>query len=213
MHGLALRKHVLNEEIDYLSLKSLLTDYAHPRDKITALLKANVLIRVKKGLYVFGKDFAEKPYSKETLANLIYGPSAISLEYALAFYGLIPERVNTITSITNKRNKIFATPVGRFTYQYLQTVKYSIGIDLVALDDTHTIFIATPEKALADKIYFDAPDWQTQKDLKSYLFDNLRLEPQIINKLNRKLLKQIAVCYQTKNLTLFSDYLQKSRKK
>ena len=61
----------------------------------------------KKGLYIFGKSVALQPYSKEVLANLIYGPSAISLSYALSYYGLIPERVHIVTSITNNRIKTF----------------------------------------------------------------------------------------------------------
>src|SRR5205085_9208942 len=100
------------EEIDYQFLLSLLLEYARPREKISAWLKSGELIRVKKGLYIFGPQVAQGPYSPEVLANLIYGPSAISLNYALSFYGLIPERVTTITSITNKRNKQFSTAVG-----------------------------------------------------------------------------------------------------
>src|SRR5262245_31791812 len=114
-----IRKSVVNEEIDYLLLTSLLKQYKRPRDKITQLLKSGALIRVKKGLYIFGSRYAKKPYILETLANLIYGPSYISLEYALAFYGMIPERVEVLTSVTNKRDKIFKTPVGLFTYRYL----------------------------------------------------------------------------------------------
>jgi len=71
-----------------------------PRDKISDLLKKGTIIRVKKGLYVFGEDNRKKPYSKEILANLIYGPSYISLDYALQYHGLIPERVEAVTSVT-----------------------------------------------------------------------------------------------------------------
>lgn len=87
------RKLAEREEIDYQFLLSTLSEYARPRDKISEWLKSGDLIRVKKGLYVFGEHIALTPYSHEILANLIYGPSAISLSYALAFYGLIPERV------------------------------------------------------------------------------------------------------------------------
>jgi len=105
-----LRKIAPIEEIDYNFLKSALAGYNHPRVKINDLLKQGKIIRVKKGLYVFGSELAQQPFLKETLANLIYGPSYISLEYALAFYGLIPERVEEVTSVTNKRNKSFNTP-------------------------------------------------------------------------------------------------------
>ena len=115
MNNTTLRKQAGREEIDYLLLKSLLSNVTCPRDKITRLLKNDTLIRVKKGLYVFGPSAAQQPFSKELLANLIYGPSAISLEYALSFYGFIPESTFTLTCITNKRNKFFSTPVGAFS--------------------------------------------------------------------------------------------------
>ena len=92
MNGWELRKIVGHEELDTLTLNSVLSGYSNPRDKISRLVKEKVLIRIKKGLYIFGPQFAEKPYSNEILANLLYGPSAISLEYALSYYGLIPEK-------------------------------------------------------------------------------------------------------------------------
>ncbi|MEM1244661.1 MAG: hypothetical protein AAGG80_07595, partial [Pseudomonadota bacterium] len=114
-----LRKLAGKEEIDYQFIVSALAGYARPRDKISNWLKSGQLIRVKKGLYIFGKSVALQPYSKEVLANLIYGPSAISLTYALSYYGLIPERVDVITSVTNKRHKSFATCIGEFSYYAL----------------------------------------------------------------------------------------------
>ena len=60
-------------------------------------------------------DHNDTPISTEILANLIYGPSSISLDYALYYYGLIPEHVRVVTSITPQRNKIFNTPIGQFT--------------------------------------------------------------------------------------------------
>lgn len=78
------------EEFDYQILLNSLRGYAHPRKKITALLRKGEIIRVKKGLYIFGAQHRRSPYCRELLANLIYGPSCISLEYALHYYGLIP---------------------------------------------------------------------------------------------------------------------------
>ena len=79
----SLRQAISWEEFDYQALLGALQDYAHPRDKISDLLAKDIIIRVKKGLYVFGDSYRNKPYSREILANLIYGPSCISLEYAL----------------------------------------------------------------------------------------------------------------------------------
>jgi hypothetical protein len=35
------------------------------------------------GIYVFGERYRRSPFSREVLANMIYGPSYISLDYAL----------------------------------------------------------------------------------------------------------------------------------
>lgn len=215
MHGAELRNKVVNDEIDYFLLKSILSEYDRPREKISTLLKSGVLIRVKKGLYVFGNQYKRKAICKEVLANLIYGPSAISFTYALSFYGLIPERVVTITSITNKKNKIFDTPLGRFTYQYIHSDKYSIGITQLELDETHHILIATPEKALADQILFFSSHLQinSDKDAKEFLFDDLRLDKKIASEFNFKLFNDIAHRYDNTNVNKIADFLDKRRKK
>ncbi len=111
---------------DYQTLLSALKDYASPRDKISRLLRKNEIVRVKKGLYVFGQTGGKRKYSHEHLANLIYGPSYISLDYALHTYGLIPERVETVTSVTLDRTKSFSTPVGNFSFRKIGLKAYRI---------------------------------------------------------------------------------------
>jgi predicted transcriptional regulator of viral defense system len=93
----SIRKHIPNEEFDYQTLLHGLGQYSRPRDKISDLLRKGVIIRVKKGIYIFGEDYRRRPFSREILANLIYGPSYISLEYALHYFGLIPERVEAVS--------------------------------------------------------------------------------------------------------------------
>ena len=151
---LNLRNLILTEEFDYGAITHALRAYKNPRVKINDLLKKGDIIRIKKGLYIFGPELAREPYSKEVLANLIYGPSYISLEYALSFYGLIPERVETVTSITSKRKKLFDTPTGIFSYKYINPSMYSYGITLHKLDERHSILIACREKAVSDMLYF-----------------------------------------------------------
>jgi predicted transcriptional regulator of viral defense system len=210
MNGFELRKAVLNEEIDYVQLKSLL-HYEQPRAKIRRFLQDGTLIRVKKGLYVFGAKVAEHPYSKETLANLIYGPSAISLEYALGFYGMIPERVQTLTSITPLRNKNFYTPVGHFSYRYLAHSKYSVGITQYTIDKTHTVFMAAPEKALADFLVLTKPQIKLNNifELKDYLLNDLRINEEKLHQLEPDLLYDISLCYDKKSCHLLYQYISK----
>ncbi|MBN1684009.1 MAG: hypothetical protein JW855_01000 [Gammaproteobacteria bacterium] len=204
-----IKKSSINEEIDHLLLRDTLKDYVKPRDKITRLLKSKTLLRVKKGLYVFGEELTQKPYHKETLANLIYGPSAISLEYALAFYHMIPERVEILTSITNKKDKVFKTPLGIFSYRYINIKKYAIGITQLLLDKTHPILIATREKALADVLTL-TPNLRLKnvKTLETYLFEDLRIEKEQILSLNRPRLRKITAIYKNHHVNLLLQYLE-----
>ncbi len=201
-----IRNSALIEELDYNYLKSVLADYKHPRVKINDLLKRGNIVRVKKGLYVFGRELAREPFSKETLANLIYGPSYISLEYALGFYGLIPERVETVTSVTNKRNKSFDTPVGHFTYRYIHPALYAYGITLIKQDDYHSILIACKEKAVADMLYFNK-QFEDEAGVEQYLLENLRVELEALAGFNLKITSKLAKLY-GHNVGLFYNLLR-----
>lgn len=208
-----LRKLAGREEIDYAFIISALKGYAHPRNKIGRWLTSGELIRVKKGLYIFGKDIALEPYAKEVLANLIYGPSAISLTYALSFYGLIPERVSVVTSITNKRLKSFVTPIGEFKYYYLHPQKYAVGITLNSLTKHQTFFIASPEKALCDQIYLIDHDYPLHNlsDMQNYLLEYLRIDKNLLLKFKLKNLQAICDVYDDARFFLLYQYIQKNK--
>ena len=200
-----IRKRALTEEVDYTFLLGHLSHYKHPHDKIRQLVKNQALIRVKRGLYVFGEKYAKGPYSLEVLANLIYGPSYISLEYALAFYGLIPERVMRITSITNKKNKIFTTPVGTFSYKYLSPNKYPVGVTTISLDKIRNVQMATKEKALADLVA-NEHTLLTIEDMEQFLIRDLRIDLNEIVSFNKPLLKKITQVYQNKSIDLLLKF-------
>ena len=204
-----LRNSIVTEEFDYNFLKSALSQYKNPRVKINDLLKRGEIIRVKKGLYIFGPGYAREPYSKETLANLIYGPSYISLDYALSFYGLIPERVETVSSVTCKRNKLFKTPVGIFSYKYLNPLLYSYGITLHKMDENHSILIATKEKALSDKLYFTHKMTGIDQ-IKTYLIEDLRIDLKSLKEFNLKITNKLARSYGN-NIKLLYQLLEKNK--
>ena len=61
-----LRNKITSEEFDYQALLNCLREYDRPRDKITDLLRQGVIIRIKKGIHVFGERYRRRPFSRET---------------------------------------------------------------------------------------------------------------------------------------------------
>jgi predicted transcriptional regulator of viral defense system len=209
-----IRKEIPQEEFDYQTLLNCLKDYARPRDKISDLLHKGVIIRVKKGLYVFGEGYRSKPYSREILANLIYGPSYISLDYALQHHALIPERVEAVTSVSTGRSRRFSTPVGVFTYRMIPLQAYRIGMDRVEIGDGRAFLMATPEKALADKLYDGrGTGIKTQKELTKYLEESLRIDPAALRDLRPTDLHAIAQGYRSQKIRLLRNLVSRIHRK
>ncbi len=207
--GEPVRNLIPYEEFDYQVLLGALKGYAHPRDRITTLLRKGSIIRVKKGLYIFGDDTRKQPYSREILANLIYGPSYISLEYALQYYGMIPERVESVTSATVGRSRKFSTPVGQFTYRMIPMAAFRTGVDQAATEEGRSFLIAVPEKALADKLRADRLSLQSQKGLQAWLFDDLRIEPAVIREMDYRRLEDYASRYRSRKIHMLSRLIRR----
>ena len=175
-------------------IKTLLADYRRPNDKISELIANQALIPIKRGLYVLNPKRTGRPLSLSLIANILYGPSYVSLDFALSYYGLIPEAVYEITSITTGRTKTYDTPVGRFSYEHASLKSYPLGIASVANESGHFFLMATPEKALCDKLM------QTSNlrinnvtTMLNYLEQDLRLDHDEFAKLDPELLRRIAV--------------------
>jgi hypothetical protein len=207
-----IRNKIQREEFDYPLLSHILCTYAGRRQKIHGLLQSGAIVRVKKGLYVFGHDYRRAPVCLETLANLIYGPSCVSLEYALSFYGLIPERVMHVTSVTSGRDKDFDTPLGRFTYRHLNPKKYAAGINLVWMDPLHPVFFATPEKALADYLLIHkVKGLKSSQDARMFLEEDLRIDSQQWNKINPVELYRMSEVYKVTGLQCIAKLLREGQ--
>ena len=135
------------------------------------------MIRLKKGLYLVSRKIHRQNISMELIANHLYGPSYVSLESALSLYGLIPERVHSIRSMTVKRGRKFITPVGNFEYLKAETGYFEIGIHQKNINDSYVFLIASPEKALCDLIISTAGiRIQSPKAMRVYLEDDLRMD-------------------------------------
>lgn len=206
-----LRKMSQGEEIDYTFVMDCFKEYKSPRSKLTLLLRKGDLIRVKKGLYLFGSEYRKEQYSLEILANKIYGPSYVSREYALAYYGLIPEYVAEVTNISIKRTRNFDTPVGRFSYAHLPPKLYQVYFNLVPVRNNETALLATPEKALADLLYFRDDHPQTLNELIDLLFDDLRLDDTLVSQMRIGVFTEILKAGGSQTLKLIIEWLKRQK--
>ncbi len=175
--------------ISHQVLLNLLKDYKRPNDKIHDLLKKGELISLKKGLYVW--PGAEQIYPEPfAIANTLYGPSYVSAESALSFHGLIPEHVYTIISMTLKPAKTLANELGNFAYKKTPTPYYAFGVEYRELRKNQFALIASPEKALCDKI-ITTPGvlFRSLKDAQTYLLQDLRIEEEQIKELDSRVIQ------------------------
>ncbi|QVW36555.1 hypothetical protein KIP69_06845 [Geobacter sulfurreducens] len=210
MTNALLLKSIPYEEFDYQTLLDAVHGYARPRMKISAMLAKGDIIRVKKGLYILGEPLRRRPFCRELLANLIYGPSYISLEYALHYHGLTPERVEAVTSVTCGRSRTFATPVGTFSYRMIPLEAFRTGMDRVELDDGRSFLVAIPEKALADRIVADrGAGISTQKELHEYLLSSLRIDPAGLRELDPVRVAEVARAYRSRRVKLLADLISR----
>ncbi|MDO8802843.1 MAG: hypothetical protein Q7R35_00285 [Elusimicrobiota bacterium] len=140
--------------------------------------KQGLLLQLRRGLYIFGKEDRKIEPSRLYLAGQVYQPSYISLEYALSRYGLIPERAVDVTSVSTKKTARFTNDFGTFIYQ---TVKPSAFRGFISAKDEAGLpyFIAEPEKAAADFVYLNlgkiAAGAAEKTLLESFRFQNLSL--------------------------------------
>ena len=206
-----LRSRAPSEELDYGFVMDCLKEYRFPRTKLTQLLKSKALVRIKKGLYVFGELFNRKPYSQETLANIIYGPSYVSLEWALQKYGMIPERVEEVTSVTIKRSRMFTTPIGRFSYTHRPLLAYPVGIIRQQMSGYQSYLIATAEKALVDQLVIRRGQISKISELKEIVFEDFRIEEDDLQKLDIALLKKINDAYPHTIITHLLNLLSRAK--
>jgi len=181
-------KHFSNQPLSHQLLVSIFKEYERPNDKIYQLAKEGVIQSIKKGLYVAGPalniDRKPEPF---LLANHILGPSYISVETALSYHGLIPERVYEIASMTTQAPRKFNTPLGMFTYTRLPLPYYAYGIRSEKLADDQYAMVASPEKALCDKIITTSGLLlRSRKAAKEFLLENMRMDEDILRQLNTK---------------------------
>ena len=183
-------------------------DYSNIYNKIVYEEKHNNLIKLKRGLYETNKD--ADPF---TISNVLLSPSYISFETALAYYGMIPERVYAIKSATFKKNKKkeYKNDFGLFLYQDVNSNAYPYDIDQIEIDGIK-VMIASKEKALLDLLSVISPR-NNKKELVDLLFDDLRIDEVMFDNLDNDKIIKLCDLYPSKTLKLLKKYLKNKHDK
>ncbi|MBP5357197.1 MAG: hypothetical protein J6Y68_03510 [Clostridia bacterium] len=184
-----------------------LKEYGDPAGKILRMKREGELFQLTRGIYE-----TDKNVSGYCLAGAIFGPSYLSFDYALSVYGLIPEAVYTFTSATFDKKKVREQEnhFGRFTYRDVPSQAYPFGI-VIKEENEYVYQMATPEKALCDKLY-TMPPVTSQKEIERMLFEDLRIDRTEFEKLNADEILQIGDKYHCNNLKYLMKYLRRNNK-
>ena len=169
-------ENIGNIPVSTSALSSLFSEIKAGNQKVRNLELSGKVIRLKKGLYVVDPSVSRVALSTELIANHVYAPSYVSMSSALRYYGLIPETVYTIQSMTIKHSRSFETPIGRFDYTFINREAFHIGITSIN-KQSYAFLMATPEKALCDLIA-NSPQVNLRyaKDVEVYLEDDIRMD-------------------------------------
>lgn len=162
------------------------------RVQLSRWVKSGKLIQLKRGLYTLASPYRQVEPHPFVLANAMKRASYVSLQSALAFYGMIPEHVPVVTSITTLRPEQVDTGFGRFVFRHAQK-KLFCGYEQIDLGSKQRAFVARPEKALLDLVYL-TPDADNPDYLEELRLQNLEL-------LNLENLRYFAYTFKIPKLT------------
>lgn len=145
--------------------------------QISRWKKKGLVQSIRKGLYVLNAQDRQTEPSSFYLANQIFVPSYVSLESALAYYGLIPEFIAATTSVTTRKTCRFANDFGIFTYQRVLPKAFS-GFETTGRPGSLSVLLATPEKAVVDFFYLNLSKFSVSDPAifgGSYRFQNCKI--------------------------------------
>ena len=184
-----------------------LSQYASPKNKLSRMVQKGEYIKITKGLYE--TDRSTPGY---LLAGSIYGPSYLSFEFALGYYGMIPEAVYTFTAATfeKKKKKRFETPFGTYTYRDVPSIVYSMGLEIIE-EGSYAFLIASREKAICDQLY-KMGLVANYEELQNLLFVDLRIDEQELERINLENLGILADRYPSTNVKLFYNRMRRMLK-
>lgn len=154
------------------------------RIQLSRWVKTGKVYQLRRGLYSIAPPYQKNTPHPFLVANHLQKASYVSLQSALSYFGLIPEVVNTITSVSTGRPERLETPLGTYEFRHFKT-EFLFGYQLVELGG-QSAFVATPEKALLDLIYLQ-PGGDSNAYLKELRLQNTeKLDKDLLLKQSRR---------------------------
>ena len=183
--------------------------YKAPNKLLEELVDSGDLIRLKKGLFTPAAIF-----NALAAGGRIHGPSYLSFETALDFYGMLPERVNAVMSVVDGRQLEIESAGILFIYRSQSRSLFSKGMTATSIDGRN-VLIATPEKALLDMVAWDGLNTKhsSQSEVYDYVCESYRLSDDDVIRLQPKQLKSLASMYRSRAPGLFVEELMRRRSK
>lgn len=215
-------KFCIFAEMKYLEFKNQIKDFPiifseqigfftkeiqSTRNQISRWKNSGLLIKLRKGMYLLNENDRKLNPSLFFLANTIYAPSYISLEYALQFYGLIPERVVDVTSVSTLKTKKFINSSGVFVYRKIKQECFR-GFTELKDNLSNSFLIALPEKTVIDFLYLNLSTFG--ENVSEIFYESYRF--QNTEQLKTKLLREYAELFKSKKLNQIVAILFKQKK-
>ena len=175
---------------------------------INRALKAGEILRLKRGTYVLAPEYRKTEPPPWTVAGLLLSPSHVSMETALAYYGLIPEAVYQVASVCTQRSRTFNTPLGVFSYHCVPTKDPKAGVEAITMPAPFWAYVATPLRAIADMVYLNSTvSWQA--DGAAYLLESLRIDEEDLRELEFGRCNEITEAFRSRRVKAFLQGMRK----
>ncbi len=180
-------------------------------------LKAGEVIRIHRGLYSLAPKYLRRKPDPLVFAQVIHGPSYISLETALSYHGWIPEAVYAVTSASMDRAREFETPLGHFSFTRIPQKVFYTEVTRIerqygnepGIHAGESFLIASPLKALADYVYAHKPDWASAGPV----IESLRVDESSLSNINSESIDRLTDNYSSRRVRRFLKGLRKDLKK
>ena len=179
------------------------------RNSVRGIVKRAIasgeIIHIRRGLYCLAPKYCRHSISRNVIANLIYGPSYVSMEAALSVHGWIPEAVHSVMSVSSGRAKSFQTPLGYFDYVQVRQRPLLAAVERMQDESSTCFLVAKPLKAIADYVASRGMDWRGVEPLE----ESLRIERENLDSLTPEDFNELDGVYKSRRARSFLEGLRK----